>query len=295
MREDDIRARIINQESLKVPFGISDERDCNKKDKPSNPGPGTYIDVNNPIYSSVTRGILKFATDRGIMQAQGLASGPFGSTSERFNRGVFEPKSGPGPAHYSEVKTERETEETGLVYEKYLKPKSNSQSCMFRSQTNRFTKVDPNLSSIHIVGGRKQGTDSINYDNLRPKWIKKSVDTQYIKPGKFGFNSSGTKSQSTENAHNANPGPGYYYRDGGLNVKGTSAGNYGAFGRAKSSLGNSSSALSHFNSSQPRFSKVASYRPGTGTNRNVGPGTYEVDASMLKKTYNMSMENSFYL
>ena len=37
-------------EAIQPPFSSSDDRPCNKKTKAPNPGPGTYIDINNPLH-----------------------------------------------------------------------------------------------------------------------------------------------------------------------------------------------------------------------------------------------------
>ena len=47
-KKNDIRTKII-EESSNIPFGTGAERACNKKQLKSQiPGPGTYIDINNP-------------------------------------------------------------------------------------------------------------------------------------------------------------------------------------------------------------------------------------------------------
>ena len=40
-------------EAIQPPFSSSDDRACNKKVKATNPGPGTYIDINNPLHCSL--------------------------------------------------------------------------------------------------------------------------------------------------------------------------------------------------------------------------------------------------
>jgi hypothetical protein len=80
---------------VSAPFNSTEERMPGGKSQ--TPGPGQYIDIENPIHSSVTKGILKFATDRGIMEAQGIASATFGSSQTRFKHGMFHSKEGPGP------------------------------------------------------------------------------------------------------------------------------------------------------------------------------------------------------
>ena len=58
-KKEDIRARLLQEETVTVPFGASDERACNKNVKAPNPGPGTYIDINNPNNSSICKSLNK--------------------------------------------------------------------------------------------------------------------------------------------------------------------------------------------------------------------------------------------
>ena len=82
-----------------MPFGASDDRDCNKPTKAPNPGPGSYIDVNNPNTSSVCKSLAKIQEDRQLAASQGVKLGAFGSTTER---GTFwvSGKEGPSPGQY---------------------------------------------------------------------------------------------------------------------------------------------------------------------------------------------------
>ena len=68
-----------------VPFGKSDERDCLKATKAPNPGPGTYIDINNPNNSSICKSLNKIQEDRTLAESQGVRLGAFGSTTERID------------------------------------------------------------------------------------------------------------------------------------------------------------------------------------------------------------------
>ena len=58
-KNEDIKARLLQEETTTVPFGASDERPCNKLIKAPNPGPGSYIDINNPNYSSICKSLSK--------------------------------------------------------------------------------------------------------------------------------------------------------------------------------------------------------------------------------------------
>jgi hypothetical protein len=104
-KKDDIKSRLLVEETVHVPFGSSEERGCLKKSslKQHNPGPGTYIDINNPLFSSVSKPLLKFSSDRTFAEAHGIKLGAFGTNSKRFENGVFDGKNGPGPGHYDFV------------------------------------------------------------------------------------------------------------------------------------------------------------------------------------------------
>lgn len=41
------------EEAVHAAFSSSDERAVNKRTKAPNPGPGSYIDINNPVHSSI--------------------------------------------------------------------------------------------------------------------------------------------------------------------------------------------------------------------------------------------------
>jgi hypothetical protein len=84
-----------------VPFGKSDERDCLKATKAPNPGPGTYIDINNPNNSSICKSLNKIQEDRTLAESQGVRLGAFGSTTERIDYWQ-EPKVGPSPGQYDD-------------------------------------------------------------------------------------------------------------------------------------------------------------------------------------------------
>ena len=43
------------------------------------PGPGTYIDINNPQNSSVSKHLINLTSDRNFVEANGVKIGAFGS------------------------------------------------------------------------------------------------------------------------------------------------------------------------------------------------------------------------
>jgi hypothetical protein len=77
---DDIKSKLLMEETVHVPFGSSNEREVNKKFKTTGPGPGTYIDINNPNNSSICKSLNKSKDDRALVESQGIKIGAFGST-----------------------------------------------------------------------------------------------------------------------------------------------------------------------------------------------------------------------
>lgn len=51
-KKDDIRTKIVNEEAVHVAFNSSDPRDMHKAIKSPNPGPGTYINIKNPLHTA---------------------------------------------------------------------------------------------------------------------------------------------------------------------------------------------------------------------------------------------------
>lgn len=102
-KKDDIKNKIVAEEAVHAAFNISDERACNKKVKSTNPGPGTYIDINNPIYGSMKTQAQNWnKEERSQQEEQGIKLGPFGSNASRFAKGSWlEPKQGPDPGQYA--------------------------------------------------------------------------------------------------------------------------------------------------------------------------------------------------
>lgn len=96
-KTDDVKSRLLAEETVHVPFGRSDERGCNKNAKAQGPGPGTYIDINNPNHSSICKSLNKIREDRTLAESQGVKLGAFGSTTNRFWRDWLTTKEGPGP------------------------------------------------------------------------------------------------------------------------------------------------------------------------------------------------------
>lgn len=71
--------------------------------KEGNPGPGAYIDVNNPKNSSLrNNGMTMTDEERKLAEKGGARLGAFGtSTATRFENSWLKPKEGPAPGQYS--------------------------------------------------------------------------------------------------------------------------------------------------------------------------------------------------
>jgi hypothetical protein len=67
--------------------------------KAPNPGPGSYIDVNNPNNSSICKSLSKIQEDRQLAASQGVKLGAFGSTTDRATFWA-KAKDGPSPGQY---------------------------------------------------------------------------------------------------------------------------------------------------------------------------------------------------
>ena len=139
------------EETVRVPFMSGGERDCNKKaNKHQNPGPGTYIDINNPHYSSVAKPLLKFSSDRTFAEAHGIKLGAFGSNTKRFEKNEFSGKDGPAPGQYDftierTIQAEIKNAEKSKIGNNTTKDeieRPNTQSVFFKSTTDRFMKID---------------------------------------------------------------------------------------------------------------------------------------------------------
>lgn len=92
-KKDDIKNKIVMDEAIQPPFSSSDDRPCNKKVKAPNPGPGTYIDINNPLHCSLKSQNSTWNKDeRSQQEEQGIKLGAFGSNTYRFTRSWMDPR-----------------------------------------------------------------------------------------------------------------------------------------------------------------------------------------------------------
>jgi hypothetical protein len=98
------KRKIIDKSVLKsAPFNIQASRNFEYASKTLGPGPGSYIDINNPKYSSVlhkhTENIQSTSTKKTNLQSN------FGSSIDRFNNPDYKKSvETPGPGAYTNFK-----------------------------------------------------------------------------------------------------------------------------------------------------------------------------------------------
>lgn len=82
-------------------FNSQDVRECNKPVKTGNPGPGAYIDINDPNNSSICKSLAKIREDRTLAESQGVKLGAFGTNTSRAKGSWLTVKNeNPGPGSY---------------------------------------------------------------------------------------------------------------------------------------------------------------------------------------------------
>lgn len=258
--------------AVKVPFNSSAKREEPGK-RSEEPGPGAYIDISNPINSSVMKGILKFASDRIMMEAQGVVFGPFGSTEKRF-RGTYqsEKDATPGPGKYP--RDENSKDDLEKIYERIAKPRANSKSSMFSSKTGRFRATFNGDPFIQAVGKENESLEQARRAMCHTAHAKPTPHYSWVATAKASFNSTAPRWKTHRIVRVKSPGPGEYCVAGEMaprcrNTR-TAAGR-----RTK------------------ECSRADYYRPRTGTNSKVGPGYYATGMSMIKRSFNMSLDNSY--
>ena len=166
-----------------------------------------------------------------------------------------------------------------------------------------YNQIKSKLASMHEI------SNTLN----RPKWGNHSRALSYnrIHEHKIGFDSTNArfhyqKPILSSNKQTGNlPGPGSYSFTHGNTAcavsssdrnrnKKAHAQSFYLTAKDRPSSVTGIVCLSAFNSSEHKFgNKVSSYRPTTGTSSNLGPGAYAKESSMIKKSYNLTMEHSF--
>jgi hypothetical protein len=140
-KKDDLKNKIMQEEAVHAAFNSSDVRPVNKKVKAPNPGPGTYIDINNPHFGSIKSSVL-LAGDKAN-QEEAVKLGAFGSNTIRSPDIWLKAKQGPDPGQYEkELVKVQKLQKT--KYDLSLEGKS-------QASTRAFTAADKERSKINSV------------------------------------------------------------------------------------------------------------------------------------------------
>ena len=182
-KKDDIKNRIIQEEAVHAAFNSSDPRPVNKKVKAPNPGPGTYVDINNPMHCSI-KGAAK-NEDRAQQEEQGIRLGAFGSNTNRFKKSWLDPKVGPDPGQYigELVKVNKETKGK---YDLAIEGKSTASTraftaaekerskvnSVFMSTTDRFNSLEKTHPNVRILNPAKKKDTTIDDSKLQNSLVK---------------------------------------------------------------------------------------------------------------------------
>lgn len=255
-----------------------------KTGKAQSPGPGQYIDINGSMFIS-SAGMAKYNSERGLGGKPGTANiTHFGSKSLRFERGMFNPKEGPGPGQYNDSKPEH-VELQGILTKAQIEGKGKT-GAVFRSTTDRFVENVPDNPSIRILDKKPNFKNDLGIYNIKHNPQDKRIGyvSNYRTARHVGFTA-----KSPRFAHNQlfyghklkyTPGPGDYTCIENRPKTFSQARNKGR------------KQLGIFNSSEMKFNKGNnSYIGHKSTNQNIGPGSYiSTECTMIKKSYNMSME-----
>lgn len=180
-KKDDIKNKIIQEEAMHAAFNSSDVRPVNKKIKNANPGPGTYIDINNPMHCSIKSAqTSQINNDRSQQEEQGIKLGPFGSNNNRFYASWLNPKQGPDPGHYQkqmvkvnkatkgkyDLAIEGKSQASTRAFTAAEKERSKTNS-IFMSTTDRFNSLEKSHPNVRILNPEKQkkGMDDSQLQN----------------------------------------------------------------------------------------------------------------------------------
>lgn len=80
----DKRVKTDKQASKSIPFNTQATREFDYTGDALGPGPGTYIDVNNPKYSSVLNKSIQYGTSHDSIMKKATNPSNFGSNIDRF-------------------------------------------------------------------------------------------------------------------------------------------------------------------------------------------------------------------
>lgn len=211
----------------------------------------------------------------------------------------------------------------------------NTQSVFFKSTTDRFENVDFKNPNIRILKAKnkkslvtaqsKLGPQSaggppssmmsndstragtaiegiVSYLNKGPQWTKQMRATDYeaFSGKKVGFDVTSPRFNSNQVFYGQSlkldvPGPGKYED---LAITGTNSANGSRPGTFSQPRNRHLKYAVVFNTCERRFKikGMNSYQYQPGTNMQIGPGAYiSNENSMIKKSFNMSMEHAHFL
>ncbi|CDW74304.1 UNKNOWN [Stylonychia lemnae] len=320
--KEKILQRLKNQhfEAIQKPkpgFNSHLERDCNKNlERIDKLGPGVYIDINNPINSSLNKTLLKFQSDRNYQETYGVEKKPFGSSTSRFHlnkkdqerqieQDMKDFQLASDLSYKNDQQHVEQKEKQTTKYNKIRESKSQG-SFQFKSKGKRLQfqdQTDPNVITINTdpdaqnrisqIQQYQQQTGALmiacanksnqaQRQNVRPNQLTQRFSLNRIvsfesSQERFGFNK--IAKQTLEQV----PGPGSY----DLNTNATTRPDT----KKRSSRNNSKTG---FNTSEKKFNpKFSSYIIKQSSNA-LGPGQYhkKENLTMVKKSYNMAIEGS---
>mmetsp|Transcript_9990 Transcript_9990/g.15112 ORF Transcript_9990/g.15112 Transcript_9990/m.15112 type:complete len:229 (+) Transcript_9990:942-1628(+) len=187
-KKNGVKDRIVMEETVHCAFASSEERTVNRKVKAPNPGPGSYIDINNPLHCSLKSQPSAWAKeDRAQQEEQGIKIGPFGTVTHRFFRSWLEPREGPDPGQYVkslvnvskankgkldlaiEGKSNASTRALTAAEKERSKPNS-----IFLSTTDRFNNLEKSNPTVRILKQDKQRANSDDGGKIQNSLFKNS-------------------------------------------------------------------------------------------------------------------------
>ena len=212
------------------------------------------------------------------MEAHGISSGPFGTTQKRFQDGYFSPRQGPGPATYKTIIPEQQ--DPTLLNSR---PRTFGSRIGFRTSTARFGQAAHTNPHVNLLG--EQNEPKGQFYEGEEQWVKqtRALDADMFNRNKIGFDTTSPRFNHhvvKDYIEKQLPGPATYKPSS--EVVGTPKGEL-------------NTATKPFLSTSKKFSKFESYRPRTGTTKNIGPGVYQTEQnSLVKRSFNLTIENSFW-
>lgn len=204
------------EEAVHAAFSSSDDRPCNKKVKAPNPGPGTYIDINNPAHCSLSTQVQNWnKEERSQQEEQGIKLGPFGSNTNRFFKSWMNPKMGPDPGAYMGnmiVVQKVDKRKHDLVLEGKSQASTRAltaaekertkQNSVFLSQTDRFKVYDKlvGISQSHRTSRVKDSqvkSEMASFNKNNTQEVLKSTQEFSTAADKIQYDFKDTRTQWT--------------------------------------------------------------------------------------------------